>query len=602
MNRGIHRRIGTVATVALLAVACGGTPVVAPSAGGGNDTTKAGQNKLTLTIVTGEGNPEEARTYADAVAQESDGTIEVKIENEVVPVAPTYEQEIIKYVAAGKAQLGFTATRAFDTLGVSSFMGLSAPFLIDSYELEEQVLASDWATKLLEGTRPAGVVGLGYLQGPMRRPLGLTRELVDLSDYHGARIGIRQSSLTEMTMKALGATPVPFTPGDVTGLDGMEAHLSLIRDSYAQDANSLTGNVIFWSRPGVIFANNAAFDALSADQQDVLRRAGVRALGVSVDEIGANAATLPDELCEFGLKMVDASNGALAELRAAVQPVYDQIESDPGTKATIEAIEALRAGSKAVPDAVECNVAASSPAPTPAAVVSPIDGTWRVCYTQEELMAAGADPGEDQPGNAGCGTKTFRKGRFWELLDGSLFDPGSPAGTFTVDGSTVTLRSGQFGETWQFDWSIYQGTLTFKKSGNGGPTGFVVKPFHSVADLASPLVGTYKTSFTKEELATSPQLYDKGEVNVENWGDLTLTFDPDGNVTFTQANAISSSSTTGTYSATEDHFVLAFAEGVNKRETFSGRWSLYRDTLTFERLGVEILPTPYLVKAWTRVP
>ena len=402
-------------------------------------------------------------------------------------------------------------------------------------------------------------------------------------------------------MKALGATPVPFTPGEIEGLDGMEAHLSLVRDAYGADADSLTGNVMFWSRPGVIFAANAAFDAFTPEQQDMLRRAGARALAESVDSIGARAATLPDEVCKRGVKMMDASEDALAELRAAVQPVYDEIQKDPGTKATIDAIEALRAASTAEPEAVECSVAASSPAPEAAAVVSPIDGTWRVCYTLEELMAAGADQGENQPGNAGCGTKTFRKGRFWELGDGFLFDPGSPNGTFTVEGPTVALKSGNEGETWQFEWSIFADTLTFKKAGNGGPTGFVVKPFHKVADLASPLVGTYETSFTKEELVASPLLYDLGEANDENWGDQTITFDPDGTVTFTQANAIITSSTTGSYSATDDHVVLTFNEGANKGETFGARWSLFRDTLTFERTD-EVLPTPYVVESWTRVP
>ena len=279
MNRGIHQRIGTIATVALLAVACGGTTAAAPSSSAGNADTKAGQNKLVLTIVTGEGNPEEARWYVDAVAEESAGTIEIKIDNSrsSAGLPAEYETDVIKDVADGKAELGFTGARAFDTVGVTSFMGLNAPFLIDSYDLEAQVIATDWANELLAGTRPAGVVGIGYIQGPMRRPLGITRELVDLADYNGARIGIRPSVLTEMTMKALGAVPVAFAPGDSAGLDGMEAHLNLIRDSYGTNANSLTGNVIFWSRPGVIFANIGAFDGLTPDQQDILRRASTRA-------------------------------------------------------------------------------------------------------------------------------------------------------------------------------------------------------------------------------------------------------------------------------------------------------------------------------------
>ena len=76
-------------------------------------------------------------------------------------------------------------------------------------------------------------------------------------------------------------------------------------------------------------------------------------------------------------------------------------------------------------------------------------------------MAAGADQSENRPENAGCGTKTFRKGRFWELGDGSLFDPGRPNGTFMVEGSTATLTSKDEPETWQFEWSIYTDTLTF---------------------------------------------------------------------------------------------------------------------------------------------
>jgi len=60
------------------------------------------------------------------------------------------------------------------------------------------------------------------------------------------------------------------------------------------------------------------------------------------------------------------------------------------------------------------------------------------------------------------------------------------------------------------------------------------------------------------------------------------------------------SSTSGTYTVTDGQVVLAFDQGANLGETFSASWSLYRDTLTFERAGG--LPTPYLIKAWTRVP
>ena len=40
---------------------------------------------------------------------------------------------------------------------------------------------------------------------------------------------------------------------------------------------------------------------------------------------------------------------------------------------------------------------------------------------------------------------------------------------------------------------------------------------------ATPIDGTWTTSFTKAELASSPLLYDQGEINDDNWGTFTLT-------------------------------------------------------------------------------
>jgi len=112
----------------------------------------------------------------------------------------------------------------------------------------------------------------------------------------------------------------------------------------------------------------------------------------------------------------------------------------------------------------------------------------------------------------------------------------------------------------------------------------------------TPLDGVYRTSFTREELANSP--HGPGEVRDDNWGDFTLTFDR-RRVTFTQRNDAASYSTSGTDTVDGKAVTLRFTEGANADETFSAHWSLYRDVLTFERLGE--LPTPYLVKPWHRV-
>jgi len=251
----------------------------------------------------------------------------------------------------------------------------------------------------------------------------------------------------------------------------------------------MTGNVILWPRPGVFFANSKFFDGLTQDQQATLRTAAASAYAASVESVSANAPGAVERLRGRGLAMVEASETALADLRAAVEPVYAEIGKDQGTKETIDAIKTLRDASDAAPEAVECAVAVASPssAAAPSAGPTAIDGTWQV-------------------------------------------------------------------------------------------------------------------SFTEAELAAPPLLYDEGELNADNWGDFTLTFDGKGRVELTQANAIDQSWTSRTYTVTGDRVVLAYDKGINLGETFSARWSLFRDTLTFEGVPGDELPTPYLVKSWTKVP
>jgi TRAP-type C4-dicarboxylate transport system substrate-binding protein len=491
MSGSRHECLLAITAVAALVVGCAGaavSPGVAGNSPGvaGNKEGGAGQNRLSLTIVTGEGAAEEADAFARAVGAVANGTIEVKVDNQSIAVVDSaYEASVIKYVAAGKAQLGFSASRAFDTVGVKSFVGLQAPFLIDSQGLEDRVLSSDAAKRLLEGTRSAGIVGISYLQGGIRRPLGLTRDLLEPSDFVGARIGFAGSALTETTLKALGASPVLFMPGDSTGLDGMEAHLGTIdNNKYDKGAKSLTSNVMFWPRPGVIFANAKVFDGLSAEQQQILRSAGEKAYQESVTTIAAHSVMSVDILCGRGLKFVAATQAAISDLRRAVQPVYDEIEKDPGTKATIEAIDALRASAGATPDVVKCSAASASHEPvTPPAIASPIDGTWAVCFNHDEFVAASPGVGEDRPENIGCFDTTLRKGQFWTTLPGAALDLQHPNGTFTADETTVTLISPESGpEIWQYKWSLFKDTMTWKKDCVACPTGLAVKPFHKVAD------------------------------------------------------------------------------------------------------------------------
>jgi len=468
---GTHFRgrawIVLAAAVAMGAAAC--------SSGGVNKAGSPATRTTVLTLADGEGDISNAQPFADAVKKLSHGTLQITIKSHWRPDDPRWETGLIKDVQKGDAPLGISASRAFDTVGIASFQALQAPFLIDNIALEQKVLDSDIPATMLAGLKPQGMVGLAVLAGPLRRPLGFTKPLVALSDYRGTSIGFRASAVSEEILRALGATPVVIPANhDTSGLDGVEGHVTNMLGSFELRGATLTGNVVIEPRPNVIFMNQRAFGSLSAAQQ----RALIRAAGQARTDGGIYETDGPSvpQICRSGMTIVAASRAELAGLRAAVQPVYRTLESNPTTRAFITRITAMRQAVGGTPDAVSCP-AGSGGSTQITTAVTPLDGKWGVSYTRAEFLAAGAYPDEDLPENYGhYTTLKFSRGHWWQ-------GPGPASGTYVVSGNEITFyRSdheypGSDTETWgPYIWSVYRDTLTFKKASQG-PTSLVVKPW-----------------------------------------------------------------------------------------------------------------------------
>jgi TRAP-type C4-dicarboxylate transport system substrate-binding protein len=478
----MHRRPSLTRALTVLAALA---VMVAAGAGCGSGVDKAGgthtPQPVVLTLVHHEFDPDPIQYWIDEVQRRSGGSLRIQMTSRYPPQEYAYDKATIADVQAGKVQLANVSTRVFDTVGVTSFQALLAPFLIDNHPLERRVLESDLVGEMLAGTSKLGLVGLEVIPTQLRKPIGVSRPLVTLKDYQGARIGVREGEVAKATFKALGATPVPSTPKKPQdGLDGGDGSIATNVD---QGTKAVTSNVTLWPRPMTLVINRKTFESLTPSQQEALQTAGSAVLSRQFDFAQALRAEDEGKECRRGFPFVQASNQDLAALRRAVQPVYDQLERDAETKSLLQRILAMK----------------------------------------HEARAAAT------PDNPRC-------------------SPSSAAA--------------------------------------GG-----------VAQKVTALDGVYRTSFTREELAKSPLLADAGEINDQNWGDFTLTFDH-GRVTFTQRNDLDHYSTSGTYTLDGKLITLKFTEGGNAGETFSGIWSLYRDVLTFKRGA---LTTPYVLKPWRRV-
>jgi TRAP-type C4-dicarboxylate transport system substrate-binding protein len=121
------------------------------------------------------------------------------------------------------------------------------------------------------------------------------------------------------------------------------------------------------------------------------------------------------------------------------------------------------------------------------------------------------------------------------------------------------------------------------------------------ADGPTPIDGTYVTHVTYNELVNSPLLYDPGEINDENWGDITVTFES-GQFSLSLENPKDSYETSGVYRVDGDVLTLydpnACCEGPGQ---FAFQWQLEGDQLTLTRMPDRIGPTTFLINAWTKV-
>jgi TRAP-type C4-dicarboxylate transport system substrate-binding protein len=315
---------------------------------GGSGTDRAGGSAVgrpkTLTLANGLDDARDVQAFADEVRRLSHGTLLVRVKSEWRWGQVEFERGLIADVRAGKAELGWTGSRAFDRLGVHSFDALQAPFLVDSYELERRVLAGPSAARMLAGIRRLGVVDVGLLPGPLRH-LATPRPIRRASDLRGLSLLTQTAAEDDRALSMLGATPSRQLAHLATlgGLDGAEGHLaSIAGNHFERAAPYVTADVVLWPRPGVLFAGRRAWEHLTEGQRSVLRRAAVTAQPKALQAVVRDERIARDQLCSAGVRFVESGSRTRAALQQEMEPIYGELRRSAETADALADIERLR--------------------------------------------------------------------------------------------------------------------------------------------------------------------------------------------------------------------------------------------------------------------
>ncbi len=430
-------------------------PALALTAAGCSGGTKAGgqdqPHAVVLTIANHEGDDHDLAEYLAAVSRLSHRSIRLVLRNHWRPGDVDYDRGTLADVRAGKVDLAKIAVRSYDELGVERLQALEAPFLVDSFGLEQKVLSSRLPHRMLPAISALGVRGLAILPGELMRPFGLERRLLGPSDYRGAIIGITPSLVPRLTFERLGATPLPYPPGELTPWRFTGAELDLYTLGEGNFAvfgrSSVTANVAFWPQAFTVVGSPQVLAKLTPQQRDVLRRAGRDALVPTIARMRAEDRAAAGVLCRRDhVAFADATPLELAALGAAVRRVYRRLERNSTSRSLIAEIRTMKRH-PLVDAALRCPT--SQPL-TRAATV--LDGTW-------EMTASRARASEI---DAGHYRMVLRRGRVSSSFSSPYSSGSHTTGIFSVRGDKIRFRYADGGAA-IYRWNLYRDTLTLRK-------------------------------------------------------------------------------------------------------------------------------------------
>jgi hypothetical protein len=202
-----------------------------------------------------------------------------------------------------------------------------------------------------------------------------------------------------------------------------------------------TGNVNFFTKYQVLFANGTVFGKLNDTQLNVIREAAAAAQKKALAERPSDAEA-GTAWCADGGTIVMASDEQVVAFQKATQLVFDKLQQDSFNAESIAAIRELKAKTKPSTGAQACTpVVAIS---TPTAVENQTwstgmlpNGVWQAEITPDDLFAVGGILKSVARNNAGVHTFTFQDGKFARSLKGE--NTGYGEGTYTLVGDVVRL-------------------------------------------------------------------------------------------------------------------------------------------------------------------
>lgn len=220
-----------------------------------------------------------AKHFGEIVAKKSAGEIEVQ----VFPAAQLgSERDMVEGLQLGSLEMTLTSTGPLGNF-VPQVKLFNLPFLFKDRESCYRVLDGEIGTRIADRFTKVGIRSLGWFENGFRNITDSKVPVKSPKDMTGLKIRVMEDDVFILTMKALGASPLPMAFGELyTALeqhtvDAQENPLAVIHSSRffeVQKYLAMTGH--FYS-PAMLLISEITWRKLSPDQQKIITDAAIQA-------------------------------------------------------------------------------------------------------------------------------------------------------------------------------------------------------------------------------------------------------------------------------------------------------------------------------------
>jgi len=266
--------------------------------------------------------------FRSAVVEGTDGVVDVPVTWNILdqgrPVTDLFDM-----VESGEMFMCYFST-SYQGSRVTALNIIEVPFMFDDLGSAHSALDGDLGSHLTNAVREStGFEMLGYWDNGFRHFTNRLRSVRSPQDCAGMTVRLQPNLYHEEMIRAWGATPVAVE---------LKAGIDLISSGQVDAQENPLANTVAYGVDGVhhyvtmsahlygargLFANRAAYEALSPDVRDVVVKAATDAVALQRRLASENELSLRTRLEAAGLEFVDLTVEERNAFREASRPAID---------------------------------------------------------------------------------------------------------------------------------------------------------------------------------------------------------------------------------------------------------------------------------------